>query len=141
MAKDAKEKDAGSTMVIVLSAVLALGAAGGVYYCYDEAVKAEAALERSKEEYRKMAGWKKPVEDYLRKNKGKAAAPESTVDMLVFLDQKARESQIGSGSITFSKTPPTNLASWQETVYTATLTGKDPVKKHPIVDFLRKVEA
>lgn len=141
MAKDAKEKDGGSTTVIALSALLALGAAGGVYYCYDEAVKAEAALERSKEDYRKMAGWKKPVEDFLRKNKGKPAAPETNEDMMVFLDRKARESQIGSGSITFSKTPPTNLTSWVETVYTATLTGKDPVKKNPIVDFLRKVEA
>ena len=141
MAKEAKEKESGSTMVIVLSALLALGAAGGVYYCYGEAVKAETALERSKEEYRKMAGWKKPVEDFLRKNKGKTAGPESTEDMMVFLDKKARESQIGSGAITFSKTPPTNLTSWTETVYTATLTGKDPVKKNPLVDFLRKVEA
>ena len=140
MAKDAKEKDSGSTMVIALSALLALAAAGGVYYCYDESVKAESLLERSKEEYRKMAGWKKPVEDFLRKNKGKAA-PESTEDMMVFLDRKAREAQIGSGAITFSKTPPTNLTSWTETVYTATLMGKDPVKKNPIIDFLRKVES
>lgn len=142
MAKEAKEKDAGSTMVAVLSALLALGAAYGVYFCYDEALKAESNLERAKEEYRKMGGWKKPVEEYLRKNKGKAAAAvEDNQDMMVFLDKKAREVQIPSGSITFSKTPPNNLPSWVETVYTATLTGKDPIKRNPIVDFLRKVEA
>jgi hypothetical protein len=141
MAKDAKEKDGGSTTVIALSALLALAAAGGGYYCYDEAGKAESLLERSKEEYRKMAGWRKPVEEFLRKNKGKTAAPDSGEDMMVFLDRKARESQIASGAITFSKTPPTNLTSWTETVYTATLSGKEPVKKNPIVDFLRKVES
>lgn len=138
MAKEAKEKD-GSMMVIALSAILALGAAYGVYYCYDESLKAEANLERSKEEYKKMGGWKKPVEEFLRKNKGKQP-PESSEDMMVFLDRKAREAQIPSGSITFSKTPSNNLASWVETVYTATLTGKDPIKKAPIVDFARKVE-
>src|SRR5262245_57971667 len=141
MAKEKKEKDGGSSMVVALSALLALGAAGGVYYCYGEAGKAEENLNRAKDEYKKMASWKKPVEDFIRKNKGRAAAPESNEDMLVFLDRKARESQIAPGSITFSKTPPTNLSSWTETVYTATLTGKEPVKKNPIVDFLRKVEA
>ena len=141
MAKEAKEKDTNSTMVIVFSALLALGAAYGVYYCYDESLKAESNLERAKEEYRKMGGWKKPVEDFLRKNKGKQTGPESTEDMMVFLDRKAREAQIPSGSITFSKTQPNNLSSWVETVYTATLTGKDPIKKNPIIDFLRKVEA
>jgi hypothetical protein len=142
MAKEPKEKekDGGSGMVILFSALLALGAAYGVYYCYDEAGKAEVQLERSKDEYKKMGGWKKPVEDYLRKNKGRPAPSESNEDMMVFLDRKARESQIPSGTITFSKTPPINLTAWTETVYTATLTSKDPIKKAPIVDFVRKVE-
>jgi len=138
--KETKEKEGGSAMVIVLSALLALGAAYGVYYCYDEAGKAEAMLERSKEEYKKMGGWKKPVEDYLRKNKGKAATPESNEDMVVFLDRKARESQLASGGITFQAGQPINLSSWTETVYTATLTGKEPTKRSAIVDFLRRVE-
>jgi hypothetical protein len=141
MAKEAKEKESSSTVVIALSALLALGAAGGVYYCYDEAAKAEAMLERSKDEYRKMGGWKKSVEEFIRKNKGKAAVPESNEDMMVFLDRKARESQIASGTITFSKTPPQSIGPWTETVYTATLSSKEPVKKNPIVDFLRKVES
>jgi hypothetical protein len=142
MAKETKdkEKDGGSAMVIALSGLLALGVAYGVYYCYDEAVKAEASLERAKDEYKKMGSWKKPVEDYVRKNKGKAATPESNEDMMVFLDRKARESQLGSGTITFSKSAPTNLTTWVETVYTATLSSKDPMKKNPVVDFLRKVE-
>jgi hypothetical protein len=143
MAKETKDKNGGggSMTVIALSALLALGAAGGVYYCYGEAEKAESDLNRAKGEYKKMAEWKKPVEDFLRKNKGKPAAAETNEDMMVFLDRKARESQIATGSITFSKTPPINLSAWTETVYTATLTGKDPVKKNPIVDFLRKVES
>jgi len=142
MAKETKnkEKDGGSAMVIALSALLALGAAYGVYYCYDEAGKAEASLDRAKDEYKKMASWKKPVEDYLRKNKGKAATPESNEDMVVFLDRKARESQLGAGTITFLPGQPTNLQSWTETVYTATLTGKEATKRTAIVDFLRKVE-
>jgi hypothetical protein len=141
MAKEAKEKESNSTVVIALSALLALGAAGGVYYCYDEAGKAEAKLERSKDEYRKMAGWKKPVEEFLRKSKGKAAAPESSEDMIVFLDRKARESQIATGTITFTPSQPQRIGSWTETVYTALLSSKEPVKKNPIVDFLRKVES
>jgi hypothetical protein len=137
MAKEAKEKEGNSLVVIAISALLALGAAAGVYYCYDESVKAETTLERSKEEYKKMGAWKKPVEDYLRKNKGKQAAPESTEDMMVFLDRKAREAQI---PLTFSKTQPVNLAAWTETVYTGTMSSKDPVKKTSLVDFVRKVE-
>ena len=144
MAKETKDKNgggSGSATVIALSVFLALGAGGGVYYCYGEAEEAEKLLNRSKDEYKKMAEWKKPVEDFLRKNKGKTAAPETNEDMMVFLDRKARESQIATGSITFSKTPPISLSAWTETVYTATLGGKDAVKKNPIVDFLRKVEA
>lgn len=141
MARNSKEKEGGSTTVIALSALLALGAAGGVYYCYDEAAKSESLLQRSKEEYKKMAEWKKPVEDWLRSTKGKPDKTETAVDPMVFLDQKARESQIPPGAITFSKNPPTNLAAWSETTYTASLTGgKDPIKKFPLVDFIRKVE-
>ncbi|MBI3855706.1 MAG: hypothetical protein HY293_08455 [Planctomycetes bacterium] len=139
----AKEKSGGSPIVVVLSALLALGAAGGVYYCYDEAQKSEAMLLRTKDEYKKMAEWKRPVEDYLRRNKGKTvAAQENTEDMMVFLDKKSREAQIPPGGITFSKNAPTQLAAWTETSFTAALTsGKEaPVKKNPIVDFLRKVE-
>ena len=143
MAKVTKDKDGGSMMVIAISALLALGAAGGVYYCYDEAGKAEASLERAKDEYKKMAGWKKPVEDHLRKNKGKAAVVETNEDPLVFLDKKARESQIPPGIFNLAKNSPTMLASWKEESYTVTLqSSKDTaVKKVPVVDFLRKVEA
>src|SRR5205807_8458521 len=58
MAKDAKEKEGGSTFVIALSALLALGAAGVVYYCYEESERAAEKLVRTKEEYKKMAQWK-----------------------------------------------------------------------------------
>lgn len=140
MAKEGKEKDGGSTTMIALSALLALGAAGGVYYCYDEADKSERNLLRSKDEYKKMADWKRSVEDWLRKNKGKPAVVENE-DPMVFLDKKARESQIPPGAITFAKSPPIMLRDWSETVYTATLNpGKETIKKGPIVDFVRKVE-
>jgi hypothetical protein len=142
MAKEAKESG-GSMMVIALSALLALGAAGGVWYCYGETAKAEALLIRSKGEYKRMAEQKRAVEEYLRQNKGKAqATTETNEDMMVFLDKKSREAQIPPTSITFSKNAPGVLASWVENSYTATLQGtKDaPVKKNPIVDFLRRVE-
>lgn len=141
MAKEAKES--GSTMVIALSALLALGAAGGVTYCYDQTAKAEALLVLSKNNYKKMAEQKRAVEEFLRQRKGKSAASvENNEDMMVFLDKKSRESQIPPGSITFSKNAPNQLATWVETSFTATLQGaKDaPVKKNPIVDFLRRVE-
>jgi hypothetical protein len=144
MAKEAKEKDSGSSMVIVLSTVLALGAAGGVYYCFDEASKAEEKLDRAKVEYKKMAEQKRVVEDYLRQRKGKTAAQsENNEDMMVFLDKKARESQIPPGSVTFAKNAPNQLAAWVETSFSATFQSQkdSPVKKNPIVDFLRKVEA
>jgi hypothetical protein len=142
VAKEAK--DSGSMMVIALSAVLALGAAGGVWYCYGETAKAEALLVRSKSEYRKMAEQKRAVEDYLRSSKDKKSAMgDNNEEMMVFLDKKSRESQIPPTSITFSKNAPSQLASWVENSYTATLQGtKDaPVKKNPIVDFLRRVES
>src|SRR5688572_9590463 len=102
MAKDAEKKDGGSSMVILLSALLALGAGAGVYYCYDEAGKVEAELVRAKDQYKKMAAWRRFVEDFLRKNKGKAATLESTEDFMVFLDKKAREAQIPPGAVTFA---------------------------------------
>lgn len=143
MATEAKAKDSGSSAVILLSVVLALGAAGGVYYCYDEAAKAEELLGRAKGEYKKMADQKRAVEEFLRQRKGKTtAASETNEDMMVFLDKKARESQIPPGGITFAKNVPSPLAAWIETTYTATLQSQkdSPVKKNPIVDFLRRVE-
>ena len=143
MAADAKEKEGSSSTVILLSALLALGAAGGVYYFYDQAAKAESILNRAKDEYKKMAERKKSVEDFIHQRKGRSTtAPTNNEDMLVFLDKKARESQIPPGSITYSKNPPNQLAAWTEVPFMATLqAGKDAgVKRLPIVDFLRKVE-
>ena len=142
MAKEAK--DSGSMMVIALSALLALGAAGGVWYCYGETAKAEALLVRSKGEYKRMAEQKRAVEDYLRNSKDKKSArADNNEEMMVFLDKKARESQIPPTSITFSKNAPNQLAQWVENSYTASLQGtkEAPVKKNPIVDFLRRVES
>ena len=143
MAAEAKEKESSSTMVIALSALLALGAAGGVYYFYDQSRKAEDLLNRSKDEYKKMAERKKPVEEFIRQKKGKnASTPDNNEDMMVFLDKKSREAQIPPGTVTFAKNPPQTLGSWLETTFTATPQGgKDaPIKKLPIVDFLRRVE-
>jgi hypothetical protein len=142
MAAEGKEKEGSSSMVIIFSALLALGAAGGVYYFYDEAAKAESMLNRAKDEYKKMAERKRPVEDFLRSRKGRPTAPSNNEDMLVFLDKKARESQIPPGSITFAKNPPNQLKDWMEVPFLATLQGnKDAgVKRLTVVDFLRKVE-
>ena len=143
MAAETKGKESSSTMVIALSALLALGAAGGVYYFYDEAQKSESRLNRSKEEYKKMAERKKPVEEFLRQSKGrKATTVNSNEDMLVFLDKKSRESQIPAGAIPFTKNPSNNLTAWTETTYTGTFQGgKDAgFKRLLVVDFLRRVE-
>ena len=143
MAAEAKAKESNSTMVIVFSALLALGAAYGVYHFYDQAQKSESMLTRAKEEYKKMAERKKIVEDHLRQSKGKkATAVEKDEDMLVFLDKKARESQIPQGSIVFAKNPPVQLAAWTEIPFLATLQSNKEaaVKRLPIVDFLRRVE-
>jgi hypothetical protein len=143
MAAEGKEKESSSSMVIALSALLALGAAGGVYYFYNEAAKAESMLNRAKDEYKKMAERKKPVEEFLRSRKGRSAtASTSNEDMLVFLDKKSREAGIPAGTVPFTKHPPNQLTAWTETTYSAALQGgKDAgVKRIPIVDFLRKVE-
>src|SRR5262245_58794445 len=113
MAKETKDKESGSMMVIAHSALLALGAAGGVWYCYGRTAKAEALLVRSKSEYKRMAEQKRAVEEFLRANKGKKlASTETNEDMMVFLDKKSRESQIPPTSITFSKNAPSQLATW-----------------------------
>jgi hypothetical protein len=144
MAKEAKDREkSGSMMAIALSALLALGAAGGVYYCYDAAQKSQDLLTRSKDEYKKMAQYKKAVEEYLRSNKGRpAAGPETDENLMTFLDKKSRESQIPPGIFNIAKNADSTLTNWKEGSYTVTLQGsKDaPVKKAPIVDFLRKVE-
>ena len=62
---------------------------------------------------------------------------------MTFLDKKARESQIPSGSFNVTKNADMNLTTWKESSYTVLFQGgKDtPVKKLPIVEFLRRVEA
>lgn len=143
MAKDAKGTEGGSTIVIALSALLALGAAGGAYYCWDESERAAEKLVRAKDEYKKMAQWKRPIEDYLRINKGRTPVAPDESDLMTFLDKKARESQIPPGIFNLAKNSPTMLTSWKEESYTVTLQSskETAVRKVPIVDFLRKVEA
>lgn len=143
MAKGPKEKDGGSATAIVLSVLLALGAGGLVYYFHDEAEKAEGILTRSKDEYRKMAEEKRPVEEYLRqKRRSGPVEKESTEDLMTFLDKKARESQIPPTIFNISKTAGAPLANLVETSYTVTLqsTKETGLRRAAVVDFLRKVE-
>lgn len=142
MAANGKEKDGGSSVVIAISALLALGAAGLVYYCWDESTRAADRLARAKEEYKKMALWKRPVEEYVRNTRGKPTAVVDESDLMTFLDKKSRESQIPPGMFNLAKNNDTSLPGWKESSYTVTLqAGKDAaVKKAPLVDFLRKVE-
>ena len=145
MAVEADTKSGGSTLVIAISALLALGAAGVVYYYHDAATKAEETLTTSKADYRKMVDrMKKPVEEYLRVKKKPSAVKEVTEDMMTFLDRKARESQIPPGLFNIAKNANAATGPWTETSYTVTLqSGKDNpvVKKIPVVDFLRRVES
>ena len=104
MAKEAEGNEGSSTLVIAISALLALGAASVVYYFHDAATKAEETLETAKTDYRKMADrMKKPVEEYLRTKKNRPDTKESTEDMMTFLDRKARESQIPPGIFNIAK--------------------------------------
>jgi hypothetical protein len=145
MAKDVEGNEKGSTFVIAISLLLALGAGGVVYYFHDAAAKAEETLDTAKTDYRKMADrMRKPIEEYLRTKKTRPDPKESGEDMMTFLDRKARESQIPPGSFIPTKNANSTVGSWNESSYTVTLQGgaKDnPVKKIPVVDFLRRVES
>ena len=142
---DAGRKEGSSTVVVVISALLALGAAGVVYYFQDAASRAEERLTTAKEEYRKMADrMKKPVEEFKRAQKNRSTAPESTEELMPFLDRKAREAQIPPGLFNLAKNSNATIGNWIETSYTVTLQspGKDnPVKRIPVVDFLKRVES
>jgi hypothetical protein len=145
MADETKPGSGSSTMVIAVAALLALGAAGAVYWCRDQALKAEQTLLRAKDDYKEMTDrMKKPVEDYIRRTKGQPPAPKENDagDMLTFLDRKARETQVPPGSLVISKNANATVGNWIESSYTATLQGtKDaPIKRNPVVDFLSRVE-
>lgn len=141
---DPDRKEGSSTAVVVISILLALGAAGVVYYFQDASAKAEEALASAKDNYRRMADrMKKPVEEYLRGKKNRPAAAANNGDMMSFLDRKAREAQIPPGLFNLAKNSNATIGNWIETSYTVTLQspGKDnPVKRIPVVDFLKRVE-
>jgi hypothetical protein len=145
MAKDAKAKEGSSTTVIVLAGVLGLGALGLVFYFQEQAAKAEKLLLQTKGEYKEMQDrMKKPVEDYVRLNKGRSAQKEEPAgDMLTFLDRKARDAQLPPGVFTIARNSSAVVGNWQESSYTVTLQGEKketPVKRAQLVDFLGKVE-
>jgi hypothetical protein len=138
---DGTQSGAGSsTTVIAIAALLAAGAAGGVYWFHDQAQKAEQNLVRSKDDYRQMSQvMKKPVEEYLRRIKLQPGiVKDDGGDLLTFLDRKARETGVPPGSLVISKNANATVGNWVESSYTATLQGtKDaPVKKNPVVDFI-----
>lgn len=143
---DGKAKEGSSTTVIAAAGLLALAAAGAVWYYRDLSQKSEQNLARAKDEYRQMVDrMKKPVEDYLRSQKGrpKVSKADEAGDLLTFLDRKAREAQIPPGSFTVAKNANIAVGPWQESSYTVTLQGENkdsPVKRSPVVDFLGRVE-
>lgn len=144
MADGTKAGAGSSTTMIAAAALIAAAAAGVVYWTYDQSLRAEKALLQAKDEYRQMSErMKKPVEDYLRSQKGrKPEKEENTGDLLTFLDRKAREAGIPPGSLVIARNQSSTVGTWLESSYTATLQGaKDaPVKKSAVVDFLGRVE-
>ena len=109
MAADGDRKDGSSTLAVILSTLLALAAAGVVYYYHDQAARAEETLAEAKDNYRKMADrMKKPVEEYLRTKKSRPAEAANNVDMMPFLDRKAREAQIPPGLFNLAKNAGTH---------------------------------
>ncbi len=137
-------KGGGSAILVGALALLTLGAGGAVYYYHDQASKAEERLQRGKDEYRKMVDrMKKPVEEYLRTKKGRPNAQDNQEDMMVFLDRKARQAQIPPQSFQPSKNTPQAVGTWKEESFTITLRGggkESPIRRGPVVDFLRLVE-
>src|SRR5579859_7071342 len=106
MASEGKPKEGSSATILALAGVIGLGALGLVYYFHDQAAKAETLLLRSKDDYRQMQErMKKPVEEWIRQ-KGRTPPKEDTGDMLTFLDRKAREAQIPTGTYTISRNAP-----------------------------------
>ena len=145
MAKDGKDKEGGSGAVLMIAGLLGLGALGLVFYFRDQASRSEKSLNQAKDDYREMQQrMKKPVEEYVRTQKGRPAQKEEAGgDLLTFLDRKAREAGIPPGSFTITRNPASVTGAWQESSYTVTLQSekKDvPVKRAPLVDFLAKVE-
>jgi hypothetical protein len=146
MAADGKSKEGSSTTVLAGAALLALAAAGAVWYYRDLSQKSEQHLAQTKDEYRQMADkMKKPVEDFVRQRKGrpKTGPADEGGDLLTFLDRKARESTIPPGSFTIAKNQNIAVGPWQESSYTVTLQSEKketPVKRNPVVDFLGRVE-
>jgi hypothetical protein len=144
MTKDGKTKD-GGPVVMAIAGLLGVAALGLVYYFQDQAAKAEKLLLQSKDDYKEMQQkMKKPVEEYVRQQKGRPAPKEEAAgDMLTFLDRKAREAQIPPGVFTIARNATSVTGSWQESSYTVTLQSdkKDTaIKRTPLVDFLGKVE-
>lgn len=145
MPTDGKTKDGSSTAVLAIAGLLGLGALGLVYYFHEQAARAEKTLLQAKDDYREMQQrMKKPVEDFVRQQKGRQPVKEEAAgDLLTFLDRKAREAQIPSGSFTIARNASSVTGNWQESSYTVTLQSdkKDvPIRRNPIVDFLSKVE-
>jgi hypothetical protein len=145
MTKDGKAKDGSSPVIIAIAAVLGVGAVGLVYTFQDQASQAEKLLLQSKEDYREMQQkMKKPVEEYVRQQKGRPTAKEEpSGDLLTFLDRKARDSQIPPGVFTIARNATSVTGNWQESSYTVTLQSdkkETAIKRSPLVDFLGKVE-
>jgi hypothetical protein len=145
MATDGKTKDGSSAVVLAIAGALGLAALGLVYYFHEQAAQAEKTLLLAKDDYREMQQkMKKPVEEFVRQQKGRPVVKEeATGDLVTFLDRKAREAQIPPGSFIISRNASSVTGNWQESSFTVALQSdkKDvPIKRNPIVDFLAKVE-
>jgi uncharacterized protein HemX len=144
MAGDAKKAEGSSTGVIVLAVVLALGAAGAVWWFQRQAAASLELLRRSKDEYKQMSErMKKPVEEYIRVTKKNQGTAQPGEDLLTFLDRKARQAQIPAGLFNIAKNTDSTSGAWKETSYTVTLRSaakESPVRKGPVIDLLRLVE-
>jgi hypothetical protein len=144
MAGDAKKNEGSSTGVIVLAAVLALGAAGAVAWFQRQASASLELLRRSKDEYTQMAErMKKPFEEFKRVQKKNAGSAQPGEDLLTFLDRKARQANIPAGLFNIARNTDSTTGPWKETSYTVTLRSaskENPVRKAPVVDLLRLVE-
>ena len=123
--------------------VVALGV--GVVYLEGRAAGAEADLERRKDEYRRMVGMRRRLEELRRNAPRRPAGPEGGggEDLLATLGAKGRQANLPQGGITITRNPDRKEGGWKEVSYTVTL--RAPAKDQPlpggaVADFVSMVE-
>lgn len=136
----APKASGGAGALVAITGLLGAGLIGLIVWLHGETSREEAALDRSKREYREMVDRMKPaVGPYLAKKPG-AAAPNE--DLLTFLSRKAAQAKIPASIFRIQRNQELKSGGWREQSYTVNLQGvKDaPVSRTAVADFVKLVE-